>query len=116
KVDLSDADAKLSGQFEKIYLDAGVEAPSLDEVMVRAGVARNQRAQARRILQLLLDGRQLVRVQAEMFMHAGAVEKLRAKLHEYAAQHEPNRLIDVPAFKELAGVSRKYAIPLLEYF
>jgi selenocysteine-specific elongation factor len=30
--------------------------------------------------------------------------------------HEPERLIDVPTFKEIAGVSRKYAIPLLEYF
>jgi selenocysteine-specific elongation factor len=37
-------------------------------------------------------------------------------LNDYAAQHEPERLIDVPTFKELAGVSRKYAIPLLEYF
>jgi selenocysteine-specific elongation factor len=37
-------------------------------------------------------------------------------LQDYGAQHEPDRLIDVPTFKTLAGVSRKYAIPLLEYF
>jgi len=37
-------------------------------------------------------------------------------LQTYASQHEPDRLIDVAAFKDLAGVSRKYAIPLLEYF
>jgi selenocysteine-specific elongation factor len=40
---------------------------------------------------------------------------LRALLQEFASQHEPDRLIDVSQFKELAGVSRKYAIPLLEY-
>jgi len=51
-----------------------------------------------------------------MFMHAKVVQELKAKLHTYAAQHEPDRLIDVPAFKDLAGVSRKYAIPLLEFF
>lgn len=116
RVDLSDQDAKLSAQIENIYLTAGVEAPSLDEAMVRAGVALAQRAQARKILQLLIDGRKLVRIQADMFMHPQVVENLKTKLQEYAAQHEPDRLIDVPTFKNLAGVSRKYAIPLLEYF
>ena len=116
RVDLSDHDAKLSAQIEKVYLTAGVEAPSLDEAMVRAGVALAQRGQARKILQLLIDGRKLVRIQADMFMHPQVVENLKIKLQEYAAKHEPERLIDVPAFKTLAGVSRKYAIPLLEYF
>jgi selenocysteine-specific elongation factor len=106
----------LSAQMEKVYREAGVEAPSLDEAMVRAGVGAAQRTQARKILQLLLDGRKLVRVQSEMFMHQQVIEELKTKLQSYAAAHEPERLIDVPAFKTLAGVSRKYAIPLLEYF
>src|SRR5689334_3986587 len=116
RVDLTDQDAKLSDQIEKIYLDAGVEAPSLDEAMTRARVAPAQRAQARKILQLLLDGQKLVRVHGDMFMHAKAIADLKLKLQNYGAQHEPERLIDVPTFKNLAGVSRKYAIPLLEYF
>ena len=116
RVDLTDQDARLSAQIEKIYLDAGVEAPSLDEAMTRAHVAPAQRAQARKILQLLIDSRKLIRVHGDMFMHAKAIEGLKQKLHDYAAQHEPDRLIDVPTFKNLAGVSRKYAIPLLEYF
>jgi selenocysteine-specific elongation factor len=116
RVDLTDQDAKLSAQIEKVYLDAGVEAPSLDEAMTRAHVAPAQRAQARKILQLLIDGRKLMRVHGDMFMHAKAIEDLKKKLQDHAAQHEPDRLIDVPTFKNLAGVSRKYAIPLLEYF
>lgn len=116
KVDLTDKDAELSAKIEKLYLDAGVESPSVDEAMTRAGVPATQRAQARKILQLLLDNRKLVRVQGDMFMHAETIANLKAKLQTYAAQHEPDRLIDVPAFKTLAGVSRKYAIPLLEYF
>jgi selenocysteine-specific elongation factor len=51
-----------------------------------------------------------------MFMHSQAIADLTAKLHAYGSQHEPDRLIDVAAFKDLAGVSRKYAIPLLEFF
>lgn len=115
-VGLSEQDAQMSARIEQVYRDAGVESPSIDDVMKRAGITIPQRTQARKILQLLVDGKKLARIQNEMFMHADVVEVLRQKLHTYASQHEPQRLIDVPAFKELAGVSRKYAIPLLEYF
>ena len=115
-VGLSEQDAQLSSRIERIYRDAGVEAPSIEDVMKQAGVAVEQRTQARKILQLLVDGKKLVRIQNEMFMHGDVVEALKVKLINYASKHEPQRLIDVPAFKELAGVSRKYAIPLLEYF
>ena len=115
-VGLSDQDVALRDRIEQIYLTAGVEAPSLDDAMTKANVAASQRAQARKLLQLLLDDRKLVRIQGEMFMHAKVIEDLKTKLRTYASQHEPDRLIDVAAFKDLAGVSRKYAIPLLEYF
>ncbi len=115
-VGLSEQDAQMSARIEQAYRDAGVEAPSLDDVMKRAGVTVSQRTQARKILQLLVDGKKLVRIQNEMFMHEDVVAGLKVKLQDYASKHEPQRLIDVPAFKELAGVSRKYAIPLLEYF
>jgi selenocysteine-specific elongation factor len=115
-VGLSDQDAQMSARIEQVYRDAGVESPSIDDVMKRAGVTIAQRTQARKILQLLVDGKKLVRIQNEMFMHAAVIESLKVKLANYASKHEPQRLIDVPAFKELAGVSRKYAIPLLEYF
>jgi selenocysteine-specific elongation factor len=115
-VGLSDQDVAVRNRIEEIYIAAGVEAPSLDEAMTKANVPAAQRTQARKLLQLLLDDRKLVRIQGEMFMHAKVIEDLKAKLLTYASQHEPDRLIDVPAFKDLAGVSRKYAIPLLEYF
>lgn len=115
-VGLSEQEAELSKRIEQLYLTAGVEAPTIDEAMTKANVAAPQRAQARKILQLLIDDRTLVRIHGEMFMHATVVQDLKAKLHKYATQHEPERLIDVAAFKDLAGVSRKYAIPLLEFF
>lgn len=115
-VDLSGTDLELRDALEKIYRSAGVEAPLIEEAMVRLGVVASQRAQARKILQLLVDSGQIVRIHGEMFMHAQAVNALTEKLRHYALQHEPERLIDVATFKDLAGVSRKYAIPLLEYF
>jgi selenocysteine-specific elongation factor len=115
-VGLSEQDAELSQRMEEIYLAAGAEAPSVDEAMTKAGVVASQRARARKLLQILIDARKLVRIHGETFMHARALEDLKAKLRNYASAHEPERLIDVAAFKDLAGVSRKYAIPLLEYF
>jgi len=115
-VGLSDQDLELSKRIEQVYLSAGVEAPSLDDAMTKANVPSSQRAQARKLLQLLLDDKKLVRIQGEMFMHSQVIQDLKTKLQAYGSQHEPDRLIDVPTFKDLAGVSRKYAIPLLEYF
>jgi selenocysteine-specific elongation factor len=114
-VDLSAADSTLRDNIAAIYEAAQVEPPTLDQALERAGVASTQRAHGRKILQMLLDEGTLVRAQGDMLLHVNAINRLRALLQDFASQHEPERLIDVSQFKELAGVSRKYAIPLLEY-
>jgi selenocysteine-specific elongation factor len=114
-VELSPADAQLSETIAQSYEQAALEAPTIDQVLTAAGIPAAQRAHGRRILQLLIDNGSLVRVQGEMFFHSQAIEHLKTRLRQYATDHEPERLIDVPTFKDLAGVSRKYAIPLLEY-
>ena len=116
KVDLSEDDARLRERLERIYLEAGIEAPTLDDALTKAGVATAARVQARKVLQLLIEDGTISRVQNEMFMHQSVIDALKEKLRTYASSHEPDRLIDVAAFKDLAGVSRKYAIPLLEFF
>jgi selenocysteine-specific elongation factor len=110
--ELTDADTRVRDSLEKIYRDAGLSAPSLPEAFASAGIKSSDHG--RKILQLLLDSGALVKVHGEMFFHRSALDDLISKLHSYAASHA-NRAIDVPAFKELAGISRKYAIPLLEY-
>jgi selenocysteine-specific elongation factor len=98
-----------------VYNESGLEAPSVEEAMVRAGFVVSEWVHGRKILQLLIESHAIVRVQGEIFMHTRALDGLKAKLQQYGSEHEPERLIDVAAFKDLAGVSRKYAIPLLEY-
>jgi selenocysteine-specific elongation factor len=116
-LELSSADQQLREKLAQVYEKAALEAPTLDQALVSAGLpAAAQRAHGRKILQLLIDNGTLVRVQPEMFFHSGAIERLKETLRQYASEHEPDRFIDVPEFKNLAGVSRKYAIPLLEYF
>lgn len=115
-LDLSAADQQLRDRLEGVYIKAGVEAPSIDEAFERAAIPTAQRAHGRKILQLLINAGTLVRVQGDLLFHKQPLEGLLAKLWAYADAHEPERTIDVPAFKDLAGVSRKYAIPLLEHF
>ena len=114
-VELSPADTQLREKISRAYEKAGLEAPTFDQVLADAGVSAGQRTHGRKILQLLIDNGTLVRVQGEMFFHSQALEHLKQLLRQYATEHEPERLIDVAKFKELAGVSRKYAIPLLEF-
>jgi selenocysteine-specific elongation factor len=112
---LSPMDAALKDRLEQVYMDAALEAPGFDEAFERAGGKPGAREHGRKILQLLIDGGQLLRVQQDLFFHRQALDQLIKKLRDYGARTGPERLIDVAAFKELAGVSRKYAIPLLEY-
>jgi selenocysteine-specific elongation factor len=113
---LSSADLALRNRLEKVYSEAGLEAPTFDEALARVDGAKQSREHVRRILQLLVEGELLVRVHPDLFFHRAALDRLVKSLGEYAAQHEPERMIDVATFKEMAGISRKYAIPLLEYF
>lgn len=115
-LELSPADAAARERLEQIYRDAALEAPALADALARAVGSGASREHARKILQLLIDAGTLVRVREDLLFHRDALERLAAALRAYADAHGPERLIDVAAFKELSGVSRKYAIPLLEHF
>ena len=111
---VSGEDATLRDRLEQIYREAKLVAPSISEALSRAGVGASQQQHARKVMQVLIDSGKLVGVEGEMFFHASALDDMIARLRAFAAS-KPDRAIDVPAFKELAGISRKYAIPLLEY-
>jgi selenocysteine-specific elongation factor len=110
---VSGADAALRDRLEAVYREAALAAPSMTEAFARAGINASAQQHGRKVLQVLIDAGSLVRVDGEMFFHRDALEDLQARLRAHAAKA---RSIDVPTFKELAGISRKYAIPLLEYF
>jgi selenocysteine-specific elongation factor len=107
KVVLKQDEEQASGAIEKAFLDAGLAVPAVAEVLAKSGV---EPARARSLLQILLRERRLVKVADDLVFHRSAIEALRERL----APHRGRRL-SVPQFKDLAGISRKYAIPLLEY-
>jgi selenocysteine-specific elongation factor len=114
--ELSAEDAELRNRLEKIFQQAELEPPSLaDALQAATGSGKADVNRSRRILQLLLEEKHLVRLQADLVFHRSVLDLLISKVRAYATRHEPDRTIDVATFKELAGVSRKYAIPLLEF-
>jgi selenocysteine-specific elongation factor len=103
KADEATARATIEGAFEA----AGLAVPAVQEVLKTSGV---DPARARTILQTLLREGNLVGISAELVLHSSAL----ARLHALIATKRGQRF-SVPVFKEWTGVSRKYAIPLLEF-
>jgi selenocysteine-specific elongation factor len=107
RVVLKEDEEQARAKIERAFEQAGLAVPALDEVLAQSGV---EAARARSILQILLRERKLVRVAGDLVFHHGAIVQLRGLLAARKGQR-----FGVPEFKEWTGVSRKYAIPLLEF-
>lgn len=108
-VRLSADEARALDRIEQAFRGAGLQVPSLDEIIREVSIPREQ---ARRLVALLTRQEKLVKVSETLFFHADSIEEVKKKLRERKKRQDR---IDVPAFKKLAGVTRKYAIPLLEH-
>ncbi len=95
------------GSIERAFEQAGLAAPAMAEVLAKSGVEPKR---ARSLLEILLREKQLIRVNEELVFHRTALDELRRML----ALRRGTRF-QVGAFKEWTGISRKYAIPLLEF-
>jgi len=108
-VELKDEEAKAKAQIEKAFADAGLKVPLMKEVLEKLPV---DKARAQKLVTLLLRDRVLIKLADDLVFHQTALEGLRQLM---AAQKAKTQKIDVATFKDLLGVTRKYAIPLLEY-
>ena len=103
-------EAESKKQIEAAFLKAGLAVPSLKDVLASLKL---DRARAQQIVTLLLRDHILIKVNEELVFHRQALDALKAKLLE---MKKTSPKIDISHFKEVTGVTRKYAIPLLEYF
>ena len=101
-----DEEAALAAM-ERLFLQAGLKVPSVAEVLAKSGV---EPARARSLFQILLREKRLVRAAEDLVLHASAVQTLRDLLAARKGQR-----FSVSDFKEWTGISRKHAIPLLEF-
>jgi selenocysteine-specific elongation factor len=103
KEDEEHARAAIEHAFER----AGLATPAVPEVLAQSGV---ETARARSLLEILLRERRLVRISGDLVFHRSALDGLRQLLAARRATR-----FNVATFKDWTGISRKYAIPLLEY-
>jgi selenocysteine-specific elongation factor len=107
RVALKEDEAQARAAIERAFESAGLAAPAVPEVLAQSGV---ESTRARTLLQQLLNERRLVRIGADLVFHQSAI----ASLHQLLTARKGERF-SVGAFKEWTGISRKYAIPLLEF-
>ena len=106
---MKDDEAESKRKIEDAFASAGLKVPALSEVIAGLKV---DKVRAQKIVTLLLRDKVLLKVSDELVFHRHALEELRRQMAIYKLK---SAKIDVAKFKELTGVTRKYAIPLLEY-
>jgi selenocysteine-specific elongation factor len=106
---MKDEESESKKIIEQAFASAGLEVPSLKEVLASLKV---DHLRAQKIMTLLLREKLLVKISDDLVFHQSALTDLRKKI---SALKSTSPKIDVARFKDLTGVSRKYAIPLLEY-
>jgi len=108
---VSAADEKgLIKRVEEAILKGGLQPPSFKELSEEW---LEEEEEVRSVLEHLVHEGVLVKIKSGMYFHRVHFDQLREALITYLKCHKE---ITTPQFKELTGASRKYAIPLIEYF
>jgi selenocysteine-specific elongation factor len=117
KVRLGSHEVRLSAEqqvavdrVEREFREAQASPPSAAEALGRAGLRGDEEHD---LFQVLVESRRLVRVKESLFFHAEALDAIQGKLVALLRERKEIGPADI---KDLLGISRKYAIPLLEFF
>src|ERR1700734_1818356 len=106
---MKDEEAESKKIIEAAFANAGLIVPALKDVLAGLKV---DKARAQKIVTLLLRDKVLVKISDDLVFHRDALLDLRKRM---ALEKAKSPRLDVARFKDLTGVTRKYAIPLLEY-
>lgn len=104
---LSARQKELADRIERAFLEAGANPPLAQEVDQRFG------PEGRTIVAMLIDRGTLERIAPEVVFHKQALGSIESALRAYLVEHGQ---ITVAQFRDLIGSSRKYVVPLVEYF
>ena len=110
EVRLTAEQQKAADRLEQDFLSAAAAPPSPEEALARAGLSGDEEHE---LFQVLLEARKLVRVKESLYFHAQALDAIQDKLVTMLRERKEIGPGDI---KDLLGISRKYAIPLLEFF
>lgn len=104
---LGEKETQLAESIENDFKKAAANPSLLTELEERYGPI------AKDITALLIQTGVLVKVEVDLFFHHEVIKNAENVLKEYLAHHDG---ITVAEFRDLIGSSRKYTVPLLEYF
>ena len=108
QVTLAQDQEKARGKIEEIYQKGGLQPPYFKELKDKLGIDTGKE-----VLDLLVNKGLLIKVKEDLYFHQQPLEDLKNRLIDFLSN---NNEITTPQFKEMTGASRKYTIPLLEYF
>jgi selenocysteine-specific elongation factor len=106
---MKDEEAESKKIIEAAFATAGFKVPALKDVLAGLKV---DKVRAQKLVTLLLRDKILIKISDDLVFHRDALVDLRKLM---AAEKAKSPKLDIARFKDLTGVSRKYAIPLLEY-
>ncbi len=106
---LSQDEQAVKERLETVYREAGFQPPDLELALSRARGGKDGLT----IFHRLADEGGVVKIKDDLYLHREHYERAKEVLLDYLKVHPS---ITVPDFKELLGVSRKFAIPFLEHF
>src|SRR5277367_3254141 len=110
EIALSAEESRAKELIEREFESAGLTVPAFASVLAKLPV---DAPRAQKILQILLREKVLVKISADLVFHRNTLQRLRELLAKY--RKERGDRLPITVFKELTGVTRKYAIPLLEH-
>ncbi len=110
RVQLGGQEKILMDKIKKILGDQPLAPPDLKEIEKQVGVPRNRLSE---VIRLLEREGSVIRITTDMYFLASSIEQLRGTLVQFLSEKGE---MNAAAFRDLIGSSRKYTIPLLEYF
>jgi selenocysteine-specific elongation factor len=110
RVQLGSQEKSLMESIRRVLGEQPISPPELKEIEKKLGISRNKLNEVIRLLER--DG-SVIRVTTDLYYLSSAIERVRALLKKYLADKSE---ISAASFRDLIGSSRKYTIPLLEYF
>jgi selenocysteine-specific elongation factor len=110
RVQLGGQEKTLMERIKTILGEQPLAPPDLKDVEKQLGLNRGKLAEVVRLLER--EG-SVVRVTADMYFLASSIDQLRMTLKNFLLQKGE---MNAASFRDLIGSTRKYTIPLLEYF
>jgi selenocysteine-specific elongation factor len=110
KVTLAVDQEETSNRLAALYCQGELSPPTLKEAAAALDLPPDKLKQ---LLTVLVNQGRVVKVKEDLYFHQEAINRIKTQLVDFLKQHKE---ISVVQFKDLTQTSRKFTIPLLEYF